>query len=125
MVRAAVAGGGRPQIPPRSQRKTKPRKVRGLAVRRTRQRGGSGGTEAIRTRLLIVSRASSGEGSTGVGHAASPISRPRHTRLFGVPSATPLRCVPQPCPSGASATNPWSRWRQFWVFSGSPLDFAG
>jgi hypothetical protein len=43
MVRAALAGGGRPQIPPRSHRKTKPRKVRGLAVRRIRQRGDRGG----------------------------------------------------------------------------------
>src|SRR3954451_16759875 len=36
--------------------KTKPRKLRGLAVQRT-GKGGSGGTDAIRARLLIVSRA--------------------------------------------------------------------
>ena len=40
--------------------KTKPRRLRGLAVQRTRQRG-SGGTEAVRTRLMNVSRASFGK----------------------------------------------------------------
>ena len=39
--------------------KTKPRRLRGLAVQRTQR--GSGGTEAVRTRLMNVSRASFGK----------------------------------------------------------------
>src|SRR4029077_14746893 len=88
--------------------------------------GGIGGTEAIRTRLLIVSRALSGEGSTGVRHAASPMSRPRHARLIGESQGdTSARCAPLPCPSGASATHHPGPPATRWVFSGSPLDFAG
>ena len=114
MVRAAVAGGGWPQIPPRSQRKTNPAKCGVLPFGAPDSGGIGGGTDAVRTRLLIVSRASSGEGSTGVRHAASPMSRPRHARLIGESQGdTSARCAPLPCPSGASATNPWAAGDSF------------
>src|SRR4029077_20474051 len=87
--------------------------------------GGIGGTEAIRTRLLIVSRALSGEGSTGVRHAASPMSRPRHVRLIGESQGDTSALRPAALPLGRFGDQPLGRWGQFWVLSGSTLDFAG
>jgi len=86
--------------------------------------GGSGGTEAIRTRLLIVSRALSGEGSTGVRHAASPMSRPRHVRLIGESQGDTSALRPAALPLGRFGDQPLGRWGQFWVLSGRGVDAA-
>jgi hypothetical protein len=56
--------------------KTKPRILRGLAVQRIQTAGGSGGTEAIRARLLIVSRASFREVQTIKGLSTGSVAHP-------------------------------------------------